>query len=474
VTAQALSRPGANDGIILTAIVAAIGLAALAATSPKAALYALAGVAAVILVFRSLLAGVALFVVLTFPEALPGSLGVGPTLAKPLGLLLFASWLLLMLADRDHAVPFLPRDAPLLTAALVALVVWAAASLAWAGDSAAALASVSRLAQLVGFVFVTYSAVRSRRDLLILVSAVLVGGAITCGYALANGTVAHGRLTGSLFNPNSLAAQVVVSMALAAFLLLGVRRLSVKVVLLVLLALFSVVLAQTQSRSGVIALGMAALAALVTAGPLRPRVTAMLLIASAFAVGYYFYAAPPQLRERIASIGSGTSESSAGRADTWQIALRMSGDHPFAGVGLSNFPARELDYVAGTLNLTDIVAVRQNLLVVHNSYLELLAELGIVGLLLFLAVLWWSAGRLAAVVLVRGRDGSATLLLGRAITTATAGLLTAQIFNSGQYSKQLWLLLGMSAAAASLARRPQEEAASAHQGQRGFVGVPAV
>jgi O-antigen ligase len=474
VTAQALSRPGANDGIILAGLIGAVALAAVAATSPKAAIYAAAGVAALIVVFRSLLAGVALFVVLTFPEALPGSLGVGPTLAKPLGLLLFVSWFLLMLADRDHAVPFLPRDAPLLTGALVALVVWATASLAWASDSAATLESVSRLAQLVGLVFVTYSAVRSRRDLLILVSAVLVGAAITCGYALGNGTVAHGRLTGSLFDPNTLAADVVVAMSFAAFLLLGVRRFSVKVVLLLLLALFSVVLAQTQSRSGVLALGAAALAAVITAGPLRGRVTAMLLIASALAVGYYFYAAPPQLRERIASIGSGTSESTAGRADTWQIAVRMSQDHPVAGVGLGNFPARELDYVAGTLNLTDIVAIRQSLLVVHNSYLELIAELGIVGLLLFLAVLWWSAGRLAALVLHRGRDDSATLLLARAITTGMAALLTAQIFLSGEYSKQLWLLLGMSAAAASLARSPQEATAPSHHGQPGFVGRPAV
>jgi O-antigen ligase len=456
VTSRALPRLGG----VLGAIAGACVLAELVTTSPRSALYLVAGVAAFIVVFRSLLAGVALFVVLTFPETLPGSLGVGPTLAKPLGLVLFASWLFLILSDRDHVVPFLPRDAPLLTAALIALLVWATASIAWAVDRAATLHSVSRLAQLVGLVFVTYSAVCRKRDLLVLISALLVGGAITSAYALANGTVANGRLTASLFNPNALATEVVAAMAIAGFMLLATRRVSVRAGLLILLGLFSVVLAQTQSRSGILALAAAALCAIMVAGPLRGRITAMLLIAGAFSVGYYFFAAPAQLRERIASIGAGTSQSSPGRADTWQIALHMSGDHPIAGVGLGNFPARELEYVTETLNLVDITSVRRYRLVVHNSYLEFLAELGIVGLTLFLGVLWLTVGRLATVVLRRGRDGGMTLLLGRALTTASAAVLTTQIFGSGEYSKQLWLLLGMSAAAASLAARPRAEAAA--------------
>jgi O-antigen ligase len=282
---------------------------------------------------------------------------------------------------------------------------------------------------------------------------------VTCAYALANGTVAYGRLTGSLFNPNSLAAEVVAAMVLAAFLMLATRRLSLKIMLLGLIGLFSVVLAQTQSRSGVLALGAAAVTALVVAGPLRSRVTAMVLIAGSLALGYYVFAAPPQLRERVASIGSGTSEVSAGRTDVWQIAIRMSNDHPVAGVGLGAFPSAELRYVAGNVNLIDIRAIREHQLVVHNTYLELLAELGVVGLLVFCAALWVTVGRMIATLLHHARDGGMTLLLARAVVTATVAVLTSQIFNSGQYDKQLWLLLGMSTGAATLlgaarSRRP--------------------
>ena len=465
---------GAERAITLVALAGALICAAAASASPRLALYAPLALVAVLVVFNSLLTGLALFIVLTFPEALPGTLGVGPTLAKPLGVVLLLSWVLVLIADRERTTPFLPRDAPILTGALLAFLVWSLASVAWAADRTATLHNVTRLVQLVGLVFVAYSAVRRHSDMLVLFGAVLVGGALTCGYALANGTVAHGRLTGSIFNPNALATEVVVAMSIAAFLLVGTRRLWLRVVLIGLLLLFTAVLAQTQSRSGVLALGVAAVTAVIVAGPLRARVLAMVLIACTFAVGYYVYAAPQQLRDRITSIGSGTSQSSAGRTDTWQIALRMSGDHPIAGVGLGNFPARELDYVAGTLNLVDITAVRQYQLVVHNSYLEILAELGVVGLALFSAVLWLSVGRVTAVVLRHGRDASAALLDARALTTATIALLTTQIFGSGEYSKQLWLLLGMSVAAAAHAAHPVRQPTVYRQRDARLVGVSAV
>ena len=44
----------------------------------------------------------------------------------------------------------------------------------------------------------------------------------------------------------------------------------------------------------------------------------------------------------------------------------------------------------------------------------------------------------------------ALALCTRALAAATVGLMTSQVFISGEYSKQLWLLFGMVVAAASL------------------------
>ena len=71
------------------------------------------------------------------------------------------------------------------------------------------------------------------------------------------------------------------------------------------MSVFAVVFVQTQSRAGLSALRTAASLALVVAGPLRGRLTAVILVAGAIGVLYYVYAASPQVRERVASIVTG-------------------------------------------------------------------------------------------------------------------------------------------------------------------------
>jgi O-antigen ligase len=474
MSGRSLSLPSAERGVSLLVLLLALALAPLAAASPGRLAYVLIAGAAVFVVLRSLIAGLALFVVLTFPDQLPGALGVGSTLAKPLGVVILISWLLTIVADREQAIPFLPRDAPVLTYTLLALVMWSLASLVWASDRSLTLHGASRLVQLVGLIFVTYSAIRRPRDLLILVWAFLIGALVTCVYALANGTLRFGRLTGGIFNPNMLAAEIVVAIVMAIFLLVAARRLSLRLICLVLLSVFAVVFVQTQSRSGILGLGAAFAFALVAAGPWRGRITAVILIVAALGLAYYVYAASPQLRERVTSIVTGTSQASPLREDTWQIALQMTRAHPVHGVGLGNFPALESQYFTTNVNIVQVGSLRRFQLVVHNTYLEILAELGIVGLVLFLSVLAMTVGRAAAMLAQPGPEGS-TRLLTRAITAGTVGVLTSQVFNSGEYSKQLWVLLGMSVAAAALVSKARlEHAPSRDRGTTRLAHVPAV
>jgi O-antigen ligase len=170
---------------------------------------------------------------------------------------------------------------------------------------------------------------------------------------------------------------------------------------------------------------------------------------------YYLVAAPPQLKQRVSSIVAG-GQASPLREDTWQIALRMSRNHPLNGVGLGNFPVAEAGYIAGTLNVQEVASLRRYELVVHNTYLEFLAELGLIGLALFATVVVVTVGGALATVM-RDESPQRRVLAG-ALVAATAALLASQIFNSGQYSKQFWLLLGMTLAA-SVAPRPKSVAA---------------
>jgi putative inorganic carbon (hco3(-)) transporter len=92
--------------------------------------------------------------------------------------------------------------------------------------------------------------------------------------------------------------------------------------------------------------------------------------------------------------------------------------------------------------------------VAHNVYLELLADLGVPGLLAFVGVAIFSllAGLRAARAFERQGDAGLELAA-RCVVLALIGFLAADFFLSGEFSKQLWLTFALCSALLGLARR---------------------
>ena len=78
------------------------------------------------------------------------------------------------------------------------------------------------------------------------------------------------------------------------------------------------------------------------------------------------------------------------RLTIWTVAWRMAKDNPIHGVGIGNFEEESINYVLepGTTYRTDRVI--DNPGVAHNSYLGPLAEIGIVGVSMLIAILGFS------------------------------------------------------------------------------------
>lgn len=426
--------------------VGAVRLPVLALTVPFAALF-------VWLCFQNLSAGLAVFTTLTFFEEF-GAVGAGSLSAiKAAGLILAFAWVVQLL-DRRRDTPFLLTDRPWLAWSIVALLFVGAASSLWAGDSEDATDAAIRLLQVVVLVFVAYSAVRGAADLRRVLLA-FTGGALLAGaVGLATGATyeSTNRLSGGISDPNFLAAVLVAGVLVAAFLALSPGQPGpVRVLLLPLIGLGLVTIFQTESRGGIVALAVGLVVVLLVAGPIRARAVALTLVAAALAVGYFTVAASTQSRERVADI---TGEGSSGRTDQWQIAVEMFRDHPVLGVGLANFPDESPTYTATSLNLILVEQLLRARPVVHNTYLEVAAELGI-GALVVTLFLCLGTVAVAVSTLKRtaGRIEPAVEQALRALIAATAALLVAYFFLSGLYEKQLWLLLGLLLGAATVATR---------------------
>ena len=80
----------------------------------------------------------------------------------------------------------------------------------------------------------------------------------------------------------------------------------------------------TVSRSGLIALFVAVIAAIIFAGRWRPRVIALSLVVVGSAVVYFAFFAPAVDRERVTS----SEEGGHGREDIWRVGWRMVEAHP--------------------------------------------------------------------------------------------------------------------------------------------------
>jgi O-antigen ligase len=256
------------------------------------------------------------------------------------------------------------------------------------------------------------------------------------------------RLSGGSADPNFLAAGIVPAVVLAAGLIASSRNLLLRVALVGALVVLVVGFSAAQSRGSLVASGIAAIAGLLFSG--RGRLSVAAFIAFVVGVAAVSFALNPTAWHRITHINS----EGAGRGDLWHVAWQMSEDHPAIGVGLNNFIDRSADYTRrpGELKFVDLIAERPH--VVHNAYLQMFAETGVVGLSLFVLTLlgcfrcaWRAAKRFEAV------QDSAMGILSRATLIAAIAGWSASFFLSNVTDPRMWVLLALPVALLAIARR---------------------
>jgi putative inorganic carbon (HCO3(-)) transporter len=445
--------------LALAGLAAPVGV--LAGVNPEAAIVAALALAFVLIVFVDLATGVVLFTLLIFFGVLPGFSGGAFAFTKVAGLLLAISWLA-VLATRNDAKADVLRQHPMVSAALILFLAWAGLSYTWAELPGSAAEAWSRLV-LNGILFlIVYTAVRTSRDAILVLAAFVLGATAAALYGILSGVDVGpygevGRLAGESQNANELASTLVASLALAVGLAFVARKSPVlRFVALMAASLSMAGILLTVSRSGMVALAVTALAAIVFAGRWRAGVALISTLVVISAVGYFAFLAPPEARERVTTVEGGT-----GREDIWTVAWRMVEANPVRGVGAGNFQTSSIHYLLapGTLTRSDFIISTQK--VAHNVYLGTAAELGAVGLTLFVSLILLLLGCSIQAIRQFERNGDQRMeILARAHLVALVGLLVSLFFASDEYKKQLWLLLALCPALLALARAGARPGAS--------------
>jgi O-antigen ligase len=428
---------------------AAVGVGFLAGADPRLAIAAALGLLFVLIVLADLAVGLAAFTILAFGVQIPALQGPTTSVAKIAGLLLMISWIATIATRRDARRGFI-SDHPGLSYVLVLFIAWVALSQVWAADSGSALTAAGRLTLNAILVLIVYSAVRTPEQAILVIAAFVAGACLDAIYGLLFGSPLPGhleRLTSSISNPNELASILVAALVLSLGLAGALRSSPLgRLAALGATTLCGAAIFLTGSRGGLVGLSVALAAFLVVGTRWRGRILLATVLLGLAGFGYFEYVASPDIRAHVSSFGSGS-----GRLDIWTVAWRMIEANPLVGVGAGNFPVVSVHYLLQPGAIEHGAFFISTPKVTHNSYLEVWAELGIVGLALFVTILVFCVR--SALRAARGlANGDVRMeFISRAVFVALVGMLATDFFGSREYVKELWLLLALGPALLAMA-----------------------
>ena len=433
-----------------------VGLAVLmgvvAGVNPKLAIGGAFGLAFVALVMVDLTFGLCMFTFMSFLELwLTGS---SVSFLKVAGFLLLLSWVAVMSTSKEEDKSFIAAH-PQFTFVLIGFLAWALLSSYWAEAPARAYDTTLRYFQNMILFLIVYTAIRRREHVKWLCWAWLAGATLATVPALLSPPQTQDNLTtrisGTIGDPNELAALLVAGTCFAVAMVVVSRGNPIgRIAAFGAVFLFLFGIFYTVSRGGMIALAIAILAACLMSGRYRVQATIVGLITALLVIFYFSQIAGVDARDRITTVQGGS-----GRSDIWKVGWRMVEDKPIVGVGSGNFNVSSIHYLLvkpGAIERDEFIVDTPK--VAHNSYLQVLAELGIVGLTLFLCIIGFALSCALKAARWFGRVGDTQMeIVSRAMVVALVGILVADFFITEQYGKQLWILLGLGPALLGIARR---------------------
>jgi O-antigen ligase/polysaccharide polymerase Wzy-like membrane protein len=266
--------------------------------------------------------------------------------------------------------------------------------------------------------------------------------------------IAH-RAQGPIDDPNRYAQILVVLLPLGWFLMRDQRRFPGKSAALAFSGLILGAVLLTYSRGAF--LGLVVMVGLMVM--LRFVKLYQVLIAAIVLIVSLHLVAPGYANRMLTLRGlpglfTGASEFEPdrvqrGRATEMLAAWHVFLDHPLLGVGPGQFtPLYSISYMSDYYALRRIREQRR----AHSLYLELAAETGAVGFLLFGAILIATLRRLGR-IRRRYRDQHPELAnLAGAFVIAITVYLTTALFLQLSFQRYFWLLLALAAATVKIAR----------------------
>ena len=299
---------------------------------------------------------------------------------------------------------------------------------------------------------------RKESDFSLMARMVTLAGVVVGGVALHNkangiGLVEGTRVTisrdiGSILgDPNDLSLVLLfpASFALALALTTGLKKMDRLLGGLAFIVIVMAIIA-TQSRGGL--LGIAAIMGLAGMRIIKSKV--VLIGIGAVALMILFAVAGISNRSSGGAQEEGVDESAMGRIYAWGAATRMGLTHPFTGVGINNFLVNYYQYSSHWDGKNHAV---------HSTWFSVLAETGILGFIVFLAMVIRNVRSARATLhMLDGIDPKSphyypmVFAMSQAVSAGFAGFVISGTFLNQSLSWPFYVLLALNVATTRFAK----------------------
>jgi O-antigen ligase len=313
-------------------------------------------------------------------------------------------------------------------------------------DANLAIFDIFLLLQAFLLFFYIVGTVRTRQDvlyiLIVLLTGLILESLVMIGLRLIGHSVTIANITasieggvrvsGTIGSPNSAASYLTLLLAPAFSLFIARLNPGYKWLAVFAFGLGGVALVLTLSRGGwlafILSIGILSVLAWYR-GWLRPIIPLVGVMVAVLAYSLF----QDTLIARLFGDDDGSTYS---RVPLMRIAFRMIQDHPVLGVGTNNYAFVLSQYITPDVS-------QEWLYVVHNKYLLVWAETGLVALIAYiwflLATIWrgWQGWRLKDRVLSPLALGFTATIVGQ------MAHMNVDVFNGRPHVQMLWLIAGL-------------------------------
>jgi O-antigen ligase len=410
------------------------------------------GIGLVVLALRPYLGIHAFIAVMYLENVLPSEGGVtGP---KVLGAVILAGWLLSAAVRRQLGIRL-----NAFVFVMLAFVIWSGVCTVYAIDADLALTRVFSFVQLAGATLMFISVIDHPDRMRGVQWAIVLWTFFAAIFAVSEYYLGLTPVAvGFVGNRNGLAGGISIAIVSTYLLYQSNPGRLAKLFLISSLPVFFLGLALTLSRTGFIMLAVGLLA--VWYRILREK--GILILAGSVAVFCLIaILLPSTVLQRVGSIVPAIRQQRdtfGTRVRLWQAGMRMIDDRPVFGVGPANFNTALPRYSGAELANLHLVA--------HNAYVSVGAEMGLVGLALFL-IMYVLAFREAGFALRWGRRTGSKESELHALATEISLILvmTGALTHSSETIKFNWMCLGLAVGIGQVARRATSTAAAEARGR---------